>query len=255
MPDPSRESGTARVAKVLLAFGLEPTLNELTVSDIAQYVGRERSQISRMLKTLATTGLLEQNPETRAYRLGWQAYRLAARAGDHRLLMASRPALRMLVARTRETALLSVLSANRSLTVARERSPQSLQTAGWVGRTSPLHATASGRALMMAMKDDEVTAVIKEDLRGGRFGPNVPTSARAVLDLLAVERTQGYTVAIDQLEDGLTSFGAPIIGLDGGIVGCLNVSGPTSRLAALVHSVAKPLVAAARQVSTQLQLG
>lgn len=251
----TRESGTARVAKVLLAFGIEPTLNELTVSEIAAYVGRERSQISRMLKALAATGLVEQNPETRAYRLGWQTYRLAARAGDHRLLIAARPALRMLVALTRETALLSVLSANRSLTVARERSPQDLQTAGWVGRTSPLHVTASGRALMLGMSDEEVAAVVREDLDGRAFGPNAPARVADVVEIVRTERAQGYTVAIDQLEDGLASLGAPVIGLDGTVVACLNVSGPTSRLAPLIPRFADPLVTAARQVSAQLRLG
>jgi DNA-binding IclR family transcriptional regulator len=253
MTETAHESAAARVAKVLLAFGLEPDVAELTVSDIARHVGRERSQISRMLKTLAATGLLEQDAETRAYRLGWQTYRLAARAGDHRLLTASRPALRMLVARTRETALLSVLSGNRSLTVARESSPQDLQHAGWVGRTSPLHITASGRALLMAMDDDEVRGLVQDDLDIPHTGPKAPKTADAVLELLTTERALGYTVAIDQLEDGLTSLGAPITGLDSTIVGCLNVSGPTSRLARRVPDFARPLLEATQQVTARLR--
>jgi hypothetical protein len=59
-------------------------------------VGRERSQISRMLKSLVATGLVEQDPETRAYRLGWPVYALTARAGGQRLLRRDDTVLRAL---------------------------------------------------------------------------------------------------------------------------------------------------------------
>jgi hypothetical protein len=72
-------------------------------------VGRERSQVSRMLKSLAATGLIEQDPETRAYRLGRPMYALTARAGDQQLLRRGSPVLRALALETGESVVLSVL--------------------------------------------------------------------------------------------------------------------------------------------------
>ena len=68
-----------------------------------------------MLKALERGGLVEQNPDSKAYRLGWPLLVLAAGAGNTPLLRSARPVLQTLVARTSEVALLSVQQGNRSL--------------------------------------------------------------------------------------------------------------------------------------------
>ncbi|WP_197487900.1 helix-turn-helix domain-containing protein [Rhodococcus sp. LB1] len=62
-----------------------------SVSDLAREVGRERSQVSRMLKALERGGLVEQAPESKRYRLGWSLLVLATGAGDIPLPRAARP--------------------------------------------------------------------------------------------------------------------------------------------------------------------
>lgn len=251
-PHDLTSSAAGRVATVLLAFGEDGSSDALTVSEIARRLGRERSQVSRMLKVLAASGLLEQDPETRVYRLGWRTYHLASRAGDQRLIAAVRPAMRDLVARTRETALVSVIQGNRSFTVARERSPQSVQAGGWVGRASPLHSCASGRTLMLGMPDDDVATLVRGDIGGPGLGPLAPRTMRSVLDRLAGERRRGYAVAIDELEDGLTSIGAPITDGTGRVLAAINVSGPTSRVARHVDEIAAQLLLVARHVTARM---
>src|SRR5690242_3067142 len=81
----------------------------LGVLDVARIVGREKSQVSRGLRTLADLGLVDRDPETLDYRLGWRLFTLAARAGDAQLLNVAPAALGALVARLGETAHLSVL--------------------------------------------------------------------------------------------------------------------------------------------------
>lgn len=77
------ESTAARVAAVLLAFeDASRTDGSRSVSELARAVGRERSQVSRMLKELARSGLVEQDPELRTYRLGWNLRILSQSAGN-----------------------------------------------------------------------------------------------------------------------------------------------------------------------------
>ncbi|MBK1786029.1 hypothetical protein JHE00_17000 [Prauserella sp. ASG 168] len=64
--------------------------------------------MSRMLHALERGGLVEQDADSRRYRLGWSLLVLVAGAGDAALLRAARPMLRRIVARTGEVALLSV---------------------------------------------------------------------------------------------------------------------------------------------------
>ena len=68
---------------------------------LAELVGSDKSQTSRTLATLAEGGLVERDPDTLAYRIGWQVFALAARAGEPRLLAAAPRLLRGLVPRAR----------------------------------------------------------------------------------------------------------------------------------------------------------
>ncbi|QUH06010.1 IclR family transcriptional regulator [Saccharopolyspora erythraea] len=247
------DSGAERVAALLLAFGAGGAANDHGVSDLARAVGRERSQVSRMLKALERGGLVEQDPQTRRYRLGWTLLVLAASAGDEALLRAARPALRGIVARTGEVALLSVQRGNRSFTVLREESNQSLRAGGWVGRSSPMHCTASGRALLFDSDDELVEALTEEDLRTPISGPAAPRNLDELLERLCTERARGYATASEEVEIGLTSVGVPIRDHSGILTAVINISGPTSRLIGRIDESARRLRVAATAIETALK--
>ena len=246
------ETSAERVAALLLAFGAGGAGNDHGVSDLARAVGRERSQISRMLHALERAGLVEQSHETRRYRLGWPLLVLAAGAGNATLLRAARPALRKVVARTGEVALLSVQQGNRSLTVLREESMQSLRAGGWVGRSSPMHCTASGRALLFDSDDELVEALTADDLLAPTHGLAAPRDLAELLDRLRVERERGYGLASEEVEIGLTSVGIPLRDHAGELVAVINISGPTSRLITRVAEVARRLQIAATSIESVL---
>ena len=99
---------------------------ELGVTRVAELVGREKSQVSRTLKVLADHGLVERDPETLAYRLGWRLFTLAAVAGEQRLASVAPRCLGELVQTFEENAYLSVLQGDDVLTVASESPPQAV---------------------------------------------------------------------------------------------------------------------------------
>ncbi|MGI5129792.1 IclR family transcriptional regulator [Pseudonocardia sp. CA-107938] len=254
MPE-AEKSSVARIAAVLRAIATEDGPGGMSGSDVARLVGRERSQVSRMLKALADTGLVEQNHETKAYRLGWQLFTLAARAGDHRLVGAGAAVARAVVAETGETALLSVLVGNRSHTVLAHRPERVVQAGGWIGRTSPLHAAASGRALILDMADQEVAELVAPGIGADGLGSKALPSVERVLEVLAREREVGYCVAVDELEDGLASIGVPVRDATQRIVGSLNVSGPSFRVVDRLDALAATARLAARRLSSAISGG
>ncbi len=226
-------STAGKVAELLLAFETGPAGGpaDRSVSELSRRVGRERSQVSRMLKALSAERVVEQDPETRRYRLGWRVRVMAAGAGDQVLVNAARPILQALVARTAEVALLSVQEGNRCLTVLREESQNSLRGGGWVGRRSAMHCTASGRALLFDAEDDLVDALTSDDFNSGpQVGSSCPSDVAELLERLRVERRRGYALASEEIEVGLTSVSVPVRNNQGHIIAVLNVSGPTSRM-------------------------
>jgi len=248
-------STAEKVAQLLLAFDAPNASGraDRSVSELARIVGRERSQVSRMLKSLQRAHVVDQDPDSRRYRLGWRVRVMATGAGDQILIRAVRPILQALVARTGEVALLTVQEGNRCLTVMREESQNTLQGGGWVGRRSAMHHTASGRALMFDADDEFVEALTADDFgHTPRSGPNTPHDLNELLGRLRAERQQGYAVASEEIEVGLTSLGVPVRNVQGHLVAAINVSGPTPRMTGRLESTAKLLLTAGAAVTKAL---
>lgn len=249
-------STTEKVAELMFAFetGNGTGAADRSVSELARIVGRERTQVSRMLKSLRKANVVEQDPESRRYRLAWRVRVLAAHSGDEILVRAARPMLQVLVSRTGEVALICVQQADRILTVMREEPQSSLIGGGRIGRRNPMHFTAAGRALLFDADDGLVEALTEKDFGAAypRTGPNVPRTLEALLARLRVERERGYACASDEVELGLTSVGVPIRGPRGDIVASVNVSGPTQRMAGRVDSAAKLLRGASTTIGRLL---
>jgi DNA-binding IclR family transcriptional regulator len=73
---------------------------------------------------------------------------------------------------------------------------------------------------------------------------------------LAEVRDQGYAVAVDELEVGLTAIAAPIRNAHGDVIASLSVSGPTFRLSEPRVKELVPVVQdAADEVSRRLGYG
>jgi DNA-binding IclR family transcriptional regulator len=222
------------------------------VLEIARRVGREKTQVSRALKALAETGLVERDPDTLAYRLGWQFYALAVNAGDRRLRDTAVPVLRRLVATVKERAHLSVLRNGAVLTVVSESPLRAVQVADWVGRTSPIQATSSGRALLMDWSDEHVVELLSET-SFGPAGPNAPRDVDTFLARLRQARARGYAVSDEEFEEGLVATAAPVRDFQNGIVAALNVSAPKFRVEGEIDRMGRAVQTAAAHLSSELR--
>ena len=175
-------TGVHRATALLSALGAEAGARPggVGVVELARAVGREKTQVSRTLKVLADAGFVERDPHTQGYRLGWRLFTLAAQAGDQPLLSAAPPILRDLVGSVDERAHLTVLQGSTVLTVLSERPRKAVQAAGWVGRTTPVHCTASGRAQAGARRTCAPRAAASRSraTRSARVSPTPAPSPR-----------------------------------------------------------------------------
>jgi DNA-binding IclR family transcriptional regulator len=248
-----RETRIRRSLEVLLSLGSEPAIESggLGVTRIADLLGREKSQVSRTLKTLATFGLVDRDPDSLAYRLGWRIYALASLAGDRRLLDLARPILRQLVDAFEERAFLSILQGSGTLTLLSESAPTSLQASGWVGRETPAYCTSVGQVLLLDADDAGLRRVFS-DVTFRPLGPGTPRNLEEFAGRIAASRERGYALADEEMEPGLVAAAAPVRDASGRIVAALNVSGPKFRLGDRLDEAGAALVAAAADLSAAL---
>lgn len=214
----------------------------LGVVAVAARLGRENSQVSRALTALAEAGMVERDPVTAAYRLGWRLYSYAARTTESRLVHLAVPALRRLVAGLGETAHLCVLREGRVLTLWTEAPAHGFRAQGWEGVPVDVPKTSAGRILV----SDWETGVLR------RWFPGADQKLTAAL---AEVRRRGYALVRDEFEVGVVGCSAPVRGSSGRIVAALNVSAPAERLDRRLDEAGRLTVRAAGQVSRALQEG
>lgn len=243
------ETSAARITALLeaLAKPFEGSFDGLTVSEIARAVGRDKSSVSRQLKSLIELGLVERD-EFGKHVLGWRVFTLAARAGDRRLLSFAPPVMRQIGRQTEERIHLSIRRQDEVLTIHTEGPMRSVGAAGWVGRTVPLLGTSAGRALMVDDGEDEIRMIFDQYPRlvGGK---NLPKSADETIFRVREARAKGYALTIDEHEDGLAAIAAPIRDASGRIVAAINISFPTVRLAGKTEEFSKLIHRAASHLS------
>jgi DNA-binding IclR family transcriptional regulator len=241
-----------RMIDILTALG-EPegaAAGGLGVVRIANLVGREKTQVSRALRTLAAAGLVERDPVTREYSLGWRLFRLAARVADQRLLGLGPPVLHRLVGRLGETAHLSVLDGRDVVTVLSQSSPQSVRAIEWTGRAVPAACTSAGRALLLDHDLASLRLLFPPDLP--RRGPRAARDAAELNARILVTRRHGFAVADGEFEEGLIGVAAPVRDFRGRIVAALNVSAPGFRLARRLETAGAEVRSAAQELSALL---
>lgn len=250
-------AGTAPVQSVDRAITILTELarrGESSITEIAGALGVHKSTAFRLLATLESHRLVEQVNDRGRYRLGVGNLHLAgATTARMDVVSESRPVTRRLAAEVGETVNITVRSEDSALYVDQVIDPAGnggLQSHNWIGQRIPLHATSNGKVLLSELTDAEVTATLP---RLRRFTERTITTPGRLREVLDAVRRDGYALAVDELEEGLTAAAAPIRGSHGEITASVSVSGPTLRLGADRLAATVPLVvAAAREISHRL---
>jgi IclR family transcriptional regulator, acetate operon repressor len=118
------------------------------LADAAKAADLSASTALRLLRTLEANGFAAKR-EDGLYRPGFRMVQLGVQALSHESLVAtSQDALRSLVARTGESAYLSVAAGSTDgLYLAIEEGTHTVRHINWVGRTFPMVGSAAGEAL------------------------------------------------------------------------------------------------------------
>ncbi|HEX5407069.1 MAG TPA: IclR family transcriptional regulator [Pseudonocardiaceae bacterium] len=231
---------SARVADVLLQFlGGSPSLG---VSAIARELGLSKAVVHRILRSLVDRGLLEVDPETRAYGLGPAAVALGARAlRDAKLRPVALPELRELQRLTGETTTVSARVPEGRVYLDQVVSEKEIRMTVELGRRYPLHAGSTGRAIMAFLPAADQEAILTGELES--LTPDTIIDPDRLRSVLRTVRATGIAESGGERQLGAASLAAPIFDLDGQPVGSLSVCGPRSRITDELRARFAPLVA------------
>jgi DNA-binding IclR family transcriptional regulator len=221
--------GVRSVHRALRALELIAEEGELGVTDLGRGLGVHKATASRLAATLADGGLIERDPVTDRYRLGFGLIRLVGAAmASIDLVRTAHPVLEELADRTRETVNIGVLSGSGVVYVDQVSSAHLIASTNWVGRRTPLHASSSGKVLLAHMPEAVRQRFLGRPLEA--VTPRTVTDPAVLLRQLEEVRTRGYATIRDELEEGLNAVAAPVWQLGGEVAAALSISGPSFRV-------------------------
>ncbi len=198
------------------------------LSEFANLSGYNKATTLRFLSALEEKGFVEQDTETRAYKLGPAFLRFSQlREASSPLSEAVKIVLRDLNAATDETALASVISgeclANIGVVESQKRNRVIIEP----GISLPFHATASGLAYLAFAAPDIVSTALESALQS--HASKTVTDPKALAQMLESIRATGIAFTDGSFEEDVMGIAAPYFGPSGKVCGSVASALPAVR--------------------------
>ena len=233
-----------------LAFSEKPSLG---VTEIAAQLGMHKSTVLRLLHTLEHERYVEQDPETREFRLRMKLFEMGSSLLSRvSLTRVARPILEELGELSGEVVHLAILDEGTAIYIDKVESRHTIQMYSRIGRRSPVHCTGVGKALIAYLSEAELDRLIAE--RGlKRYTDNTITDAAQLKEHLAMVRSQGYVFDNEEHELGIRCVAAPVRDYTGKVIASISVAGPTLRMTPeRTQALVEPVQQAAQRISEAL---
>jgi IclR family transcriptional regulator, acetate operon repressor len=226
----------------------------IRVNQVARDMGLSRSTVHRMLATLSHHEFVEQDEYSRAYRPGPALVdiglavvsKIDIRAISHSSLLELRDL-------TGETTHVGIMRGAASvLFLDSVESDRIVRTGSRIGRVLPAHSTATGKALLAELADDEVAALYPSGVLEAPT-PRALTTVGELLDQLAEVRRLGYAVNHGESEDDVAAVAAAVRDKHGRVRCALVTNAPLSRADdAWVKTAAAATMRVARELGDRI---
>ena len=239
-------SSAAKTLELLAYFST--TRPEIGLSQLCKLAKRDKATTYRHLQALEKTGIIEQNPITKRYRLGPAVLQLAqTREATVPRKAGVQAPLFGLADATGETSHVTVLSGTTVYELMSCDSPKHGTRAIIDIQTFPLHATASGLCAL-AFGPEALIDVALNKLQP--FTRTTATTSEDLHTMVEAIRNTGFGRADRSFEDEVQGLSAPIFDQTGHFAGAISVASVAARFTPDLERIIKTqLVITARQIS------
>jgi IclR family acetate operon transcriptional repressor len=250
--------------KVLMSGALEKSLAILEYltarpdgAPLAQISGdlqQLRSGCHRTLQELVGYGYVRQLPPRGDYalttKLASMGLSFLSKSG---VVDIAQPVIQRLAQTSEELVRLAIVDGERLTLVAKAQGARSgLLYDPDMGIDLRLSCSAAGQAWLMTLPEDAAIAYVTRQGMGQpkHFGPNAPTSFKALLKVLDAHRKRGYSLIEEAYAPGMNSMAAPVQRASEPATGVVVIAGPSARLtAARMQQLGPALRAAAAELA------
>jgi len=208
-PEPEEKSLSPAVNRAVAILETLSEESSLGVSDIARRLDLPKSTIANLLGAMDQTGLIERNDQS--YTLGRRLVEFASKylATNSPVTMFQSGANELSCARE-ETIVFAELDDTEIVYLARHYGSQPIRLASDIGNRMPAVATALGLAMLSALPDDELDAVLANVPVLPQLTPNSFRTFDDLRAVLAATTERGYSIDDELNTEGVTCFSVPL---------------------------------------------
>lgn len=201
------------------------------LTDLVMQTGSNKPTVRRLLLALMRAGLVDQDPDTRRYYLGEEAYVLGSLSSRRfGLLQMAQDGLRRVSRRTEDSSFLSVRRDSFSLCLYREEGTWPVRThALQAGFEHPLGIGAGSLAMLAALPDEEINQILvmNADFIASKYPMVTEADLRQGVELT---RSNGFSLNPGLIIANSWGVGVAIRNPDGSVAGALSIAAIDSRL-------------------------
>ncbi len=220
------ERALAVLSRVSMAGDRGASLVELVTGS-----GLKHATVHRLLLALVRTGFVDHDRSTHRYFLGSESYVLGVLASSrHGLRRIAEGSVARLAHVSEDTAFLTVRRGLFAVCLHREEGTSPIRAHVWaLGDRHPLGVGSGSVAMLAALADDEVEAIIEANraLYRERYPDVTPGIVRQLVDQA---RARGYCTHLGLGFPGLGGIGVVIRDRDGAPLAALSIGAAASRL-------------------------
>jgi DNA-binding IclR family transcriptional regulator len=199
------------------------------VTQLSAALGMNVSTVHHLLRTLQGRGLVEQDPESKLYRLGARMLQLGdVYLAGLDLYAVAQPALRDASRDCGETVTLAALDGMTITTLATIPGRFTVRSIGAATDRHNAHATALGKILLASLPPRDIPEMIAE-AGMTRFTPRTLGTLRQLEAHLEQVRREGYALDLEELEVGLCCVAVAVSNHRQQTVAAVGISVPVAR--------------------------
>ncbi|KPP87045.1 MAG: IclR family transcriptional regulator, pca regulon regulatory protein [Rhodobacteraceae bacterium HLUCCO07] len=197
----------------------------LSLSEIAEQAGVDRSTAQRMVHTLRAMGYIGRAADGHGFVPG---IRLLDHTLDYLrldpLVRRATPILQELRKEVRERVDLSLFDDLRVVYAVRLQSKRQTFYTTLVGHSVPSFCSSGGWAILSRLPNDRVRDILDRSDRRP-FTPHTVTEIPEILEKIAETSANGYALTLNQILLGEIAAGFPVLDASGDPVGAIHVAG------------------------------
>ena len=223
----------------------------MTVTDVAKKIDLSRATTFRLLVTLEDEGIVDR--QDTLYSLGWDLALIAQSVDPASgLVPRIKGILEEFADEVGETVTFSLRHGLYELDLVLQVSPRLLgmTMSAMYNMRWPHHASAAGKLLLAELTPEQLRMALGDELKA--LTTATITNFEDLAQELKAVRERGWAGTIEELEEGIIAYGAPVRDSVGTFIGAVAVVGPSQRVEKKQAELPGRLITAAERVQQRM---